>query len=142
MIEFCLIQEAMAVRCLKGVQKMNDNSFYIMIDFFVTACGIYIIAQYLFMIRTRELRQNMLIPKEISVKHCKDVEGYIKTMGTKQLIFGLAATICGAISLVQDMLGDYNLYISMTAMVIFLILCFWYGRASKKAIERFWQGNN
>ncbi len=109
-----------------------------MIDFFVTACGIYVIVQYLLMIKTRELRQNMLIPKEISVKKCKDAEGYIKATGTKQLIFGLAAVISGAIGLAQDMLGNYNFVLSMAVMVIFLILCFWYGRASKKAIEQFW----
>ncbi|MCD7716582.1 MAG: hypothetical protein LUI39_09045 [Lachnospiraceae bacterium] len=117
---------------------MGGDSFYIMIDLFVTACGIYIIAQYLFMVRTKELRQNMLIPKETRVEHCKDVQGYIQTMATKQLVFGIATTVCGAITLVQDLMGDYNLYVSMAAMVIFLVLCIWYGRASKKAIEKFW----
>jgi len=115
-----------------------DTSFYLMIDIFVTGCGIYVVVQYLFMARTHELRKNMLLPKEIPVERCKDVEGYIQAIGKKQLVFGLAATICGIISLLQDLLGSVNIYISMTAMVVFIVLCIWYGRASKQAIEKFW----
>ncbi|MCD8015193.1 MAG: hypothetical protein LUG99_18865 [Lachnospiraceae bacterium] len=117
---------------------MTDNSFYILIDVFVAGCGIYVIAQYLFMVKTRSLRQNMMLPKELSVEKCKDVEGYIKAIGTKLLLFGIAATVCGCISLVQDFAGFYNIYVSMGAMVVFIVLCIWYGRESKKAIDKFW----
>ncbi|MCD8338323.1 MAG: hypothetical protein LUD18_13855 [Lachnospiraceae bacterium] len=117
---------------------MSDNVFFIMIDIFVTICGIYVIAQYIFMVTTHELRKNMMLPKELPIERCKDQQGYIKAMGTKQLLFGVAATVCGLISLMQDLLGSYNVYVSMAAMVIFVVLCLWYGRASKKAIAEFW----
>ena len=117
---------------------MTGDSFYILVDILIFGCGIYIIAQYLFMVRTRELRQNMMLPKELSIKRCKDVEGYIKAIATKQLIFGIAAALCGMISLVQDIMGFYNIYVSMTAMVVFIVFCIWYRRESKKAIEQFW----
>ncbi|MCD8397133.1 MAG: hypothetical protein LUD12_08135 [Lachnospiraceae bacterium] len=117
---------------------MSDSVFYIMIDIFVTISGIYIIAQYIFMVATKELRKNMLLPKEIPIERCTDQKGYIKAMGTKQLIFGIAATACGLISLMQDLLGAYNMYVSMAAMVIFIVLSLWYGRESKKAISKFW----
>ncbi len=117
---------------------MSDNSFYIIIDFFVAACGVYVVVQYLLMIKTGKIRQNALLPKDISADHCRDAEGYIKAIGIKQLVFGLAATICGTISLVQDLMGVYNMYLSLASMVVFLVLCVWYGRASKKAIEQFW----
>ncbi|MCD7954370.1 MAG: hypothetical protein LUG93_01130 [Lachnospiraceae bacterium] len=117
---------------------MSSVSFYIMIDFLIIGCGIYIIAQYAFMARTHELRQNMMLPKELHIARCKDVEGYIRTIGKKQLAFGIASTVCGVLSLVQDLVGSVNIYISMAAMVIFIVLCIWYGRESKKAIEKYW----
>lgn len=117
---------------------MTDSSFYIIIDLIVAACGIYVIAQYVFMVRTHELRQNMMLPKELAVKRCKNVDGYIKAIGTKQLIFGIAAVVCGIINLAQDLLGLYNIYVSLASMLVFVVFCIWYGRASKKAIKEFW----
>ncbi|MCD8021635.1 MAG: hypothetical protein LUF30_01145 [Lachnospiraceae bacterium] len=114
------------------------DGFYMIIDVFVAICGVYVIAQYIFMVRTQELRQNMMIPKNFDVKRCKDVKGYIKAIGKKQLLFGIAATICGLISLAQDVFGFYNMYVSMTAMVVFIVLCIWYGRASKNAMDQYW----
>ncbi|MCD7882593.1 MAG: hypothetical protein LUI87_02625 [Lachnospiraceae bacterium] len=117
---------------------MSSDAFYIMIDLFIIGCGIYIIAQYIFMARTHELRQNMMLPKELPIARCKDVKGYIHDVGKKQLVFGIASTVCGVISLAQDLVGNVNIYISMTAMVVFIVLCVWYGRESKKAIEKYW----
>ncbi|MCD7834694.1 MAG: hypothetical protein LUH00_12025 [Lachnospiraceae bacterium] len=122
----------------KGDDELSDSVFYIMIDIFVTICGIYVIAQYIFMVTTKELRKNLMLPKELPIERCKDQKGYIKAMGTKQLLFGIAATVCGLISLMQDLLGAYNMYVSMAAMIIFIVLVLWYGRASKKAIAEFW----
>ncbi|MCD7737067.1 MAG: hypothetical protein LUI07_08940 [Lachnospiraceae bacterium] len=117
---------------------MTDSSFYILIDLFIAGCGIYIIVQYILMIRSRELRQNMMMPKDLKLEKCRDVEGYIHEIGTKQLVYGIVAVLCGGAGLAQDAIGLYNVYVSTISMVVFFILCIWYGLASKKAIEKFW----
>ncbi|MCD7818027.1 MAG: hypothetical protein LUH07_03105 [Lachnospiraceae bacterium] len=115
-----------------------DSSLYTIIDIVVAACGIYVIVQYILMVRTHQLRQNMLLPKDLQIKRCKDVDGYIKAVGSKQLVFGISGTVCGVVSLLQDVYGYYNVFVSMGVMALFIILCVWYGRASGKAIKEFW----
>ncbi|MCC8067970.1 MAG: hypothetical protein LIO94_12855 [Clostridiales bacterium] len=117
---------------------MTDGSFYTLIDLFVIGCGIYTVVQYILMVRTGELRQNMLLPKDIQIGKCKDTKGFIKAIGVKQLAFGIVATICGIVGLVQDVMNIYNVYVYMTTMVLFLVFCVWYAYGSKKAIEAFW----
>ncbi len=115
-----------------------DSSIFVLIDVLVLACGIYMIYQYIMLLRTRVLRQNMLMPKDLQVNKCKDVEGYIQVMGPKMLVFGIAAIVTGGLDMFQDAFGVYGSILSLIVMVVFVVLCFWYGFASRKAIRRFW----
>lgn len=115
---------------------MTDTSFYMIIDFFILAYGIYVLYQCIWMIRTGKLQQNMTLPKDLDVNKCKDSAGYIRFIGKKQLLFGLATVICGAIGLAQDATGVYDMYLGI--MVIFILLCIWYGWVSRQATQKFW----
>ncbi len=114
------------------------DSFYMFIDIMVVICGVYVVYQYIMMIRTEQIRENMLLPKDINIKKCKDVQGYIKSIGPKQLAFGIAATVCGIVGIIQDMYEIVSISLSLIIMVVFVAVCIWYGVAAKKAVDKFW----
>ncbi len=112
------------------------TSFYFLIDLLVFGCGVYVIWQYVHMIRTREISSSML-PKDIPATRCKDVDGYISEVGTRMLVFGITATICGIVDLAQDILGYDNIIFSLIVMAVFLVVCFWFGFASRNAMKKY-----
>ena len=112
--------------------------FYVMMDIIILVFGAYIMGQYLLMKKDGELKENMLLPKEVNVKRCKDVPGFIKYMGPKQLAFGATVLICGVIGIVQDSTGWDNMLVYMISIVICLASIIWYSVSMKKAIKAFW----
>ena len=70
---------------------MGSNSLFVIVDGMVMLCGIYVVYLYIVMVTTGKLTQNVLMPKDINIKKCKDVRGFIKYMGWKQLLFGVIA---------------------------------------------------
>lgn len=117
---------------------MNSTSFYGVMDLLITLCGAYVIYQYIIMASSHTIRQNMLMPKDLDVKKCKDVEGYIRFIGVRQIGFGATAVICGIIGLVQDFMGVYNMPVSIGSIIVFLLFCIWYGKAMMDAQKKFW----
>ena len=115
-----------------------ENSFYILMDMIIIAFGAYVIYQYAVMVKTGKIQQNMLLPKDINVKKCKDPQGFIKYMGMKQLLFGLATLLCGGIGLVQDYTGTANQAAYLLTIGVFVAFTVWYVVAMKKAIKQFW----
>lgn len=117
---------------------MNTNSIYALMDVVIVACGVYVLYLYVIMVRTGELKSSMLIPQSIDVKKCKDVAGFIKYTGTKQLIFGVVSILCGGIGLIQDFTQKIGTIPYMIAILVFFIYAMWFGLQVKKAAQMFW----
>lgn len=117
---------------------MGADSFYLIMDLIFTACGVYVIYHSILMMATKELRQNMMFPKDLDIKKCQDVPGYIRAVGIRQLVFGIAAMICGLIGIIQDRTGDVSVVVTFALIALFLAAAIWYGVAMKKAMVQFW----
>ena len=115
-----------------------DNSFFSLIDFMITACGVYVIYIYIEMVRTRSIKQNMLMPKDLDPKKCKDVPGYINYMGKRQLAFGIISFICGLVDLYQDFIQPLSFILYMVVMVAFIVCTVFFCVGMSKAVKRFW----
>lgn len=115
-----------------------DNSVFGIMDLLVAACGGYVIYQYIMMITTKTLRQNMLVSKDINIKKCKDVQGYIKDVSLPQIVFGLVSFGCGAIGLVQDFVTPVPTALYLGAMGVFILAAIWYCAVLRKAQKRYW----
>lgn len=113
--------------------------FYVLMDIIIIIFGGYIIYQYVLMKKDGTIKASMLLPKDLNVKRCKDVQGYIQFIGPKQLAFGVTALICGVIGLVQDMTGWNSMIVYIPSIVICLACVVWYTRSMKKAIKEFWK---
>lgn len=117
---------------------MNTNSIYALIDVMIVGCGIYIIYLYAMMVKTREIKESILMPKGLEGKKCKDPDGYIRFIGVKQLLFGIIAVISGGIGLAQDLTSAVGLPVYMVMVVVFLGYIVWYCVQIKKAEKLFW----
>lgn len=117
---------------------MEISTFNALLDLMVTGAGVYVIYLYIDMVKSRRLKQNMLLPKDLNLKKCSDVEGYINFMGTKQLIFGLVALLCGVIGLIEDYTHTLGMAVYLAAIGVFLITVVWYTVSMKKALKLFW----
>lgn len=117
---------------------MNTNSMFGLMDLIIVGGGIYVIYQYIVMVTSRRLTNSMLLPKEIDPKKCKDTEGYINYIGIKQLAFGIAATVCGGIGLLQSYTDKIGASAYFVGMILFVCVAVWYSVSIKKAMKEFW----
>ena len=116
-----------------------ESSLYSLIDLMIAFCGLYVIVEYAAMVRTKKLRTNMLLPKEVNLSRCKDQEGYIKYIGNKQLAFGVTACINGILGLLQDYKILVVPVVTTVAMILFIISAGFYVYAYKQGLKKFWK---
>ena len=114
------------------------GDFYLIMDMLISAAGVYVVVQYIMMIKSGKVQQNMLLPKDVDAKKCKDPAGYIKYIGSRQLVFGLAAVLCGVLGLIQDVTKASYGIVSMIGTVIFLVCTVWYAAGMRKAMAEYW----
>lgn len=117
---------------------MDTTSMFGIMDLIVVGGGIYVLYQYVIMVTSRQLKSSLLLPKDLNIKKCRDVEGYINYVGLKQLIFGIVALVCGIIGLIQDYTQTFGTIWYMGAIVVFLVVAIWYSMAIKTAIKLYW----
>ena len=87
------------------------------------AAGVYSIYAWYKMKITGEINTTLLLGKGIDPKRCKDTPGYLKKAKPVVLIFGIVATVYGAIDTLSNLVWPDNelLYIiDIVLMVLFL----------------------
>lgn len=117
---------------------MSSNSLFVIVDGMVMLCGIYVVYLYIVMVTTGKLSQNVLMPKEVNIKKCKDVPGFIRYIGWKQLLFGVIAILCGTLGIVQDYMNAVHPVLYLGSIVVFVGYAVWYSVNIKKAMNLFW----
>ena len=117
---------------------MVSNSIYMLMDLLIAGCGVYVICNYLSMYRSKSVKSSVLFPKGFQADQCKDVSGFLKYIGIRQIAFGLASLASGSFSLYQDYTGTASVGAYLITLAVFLIFAAWYSIAMKKAMQRFW----
>ena len=106
------------------------DSMFVMIDMIVAGFGCYILYGWFLMKSKGEVKENLILPKGVTMKHCKDRAGFIAEIQPKMLAFGIATLACGAMGILNDftqLLG--NIYLVIT--IIFLVVVFWFGKTRR-----------
>ena len=90
----------------------------------VLFCGCYCLYAAYQMKWKGVINTNLLLPKNMAFKKCKDTQGYIKEMFPTLLIFAIATTLCGAIDIVNSFLVSIEIayYISLVLFLLSLVL--------------------
>ncbi len=117
---------------------MNTNSVFSFMDILVVACGVYVLYLYVEMVKGGKIRENMLLPKGLNVKKCKDINAFIRYIGPKQLILGISALLCGAAGLLQDFTTYVSPPVYLCTLFLFFACAIWYTFVMKKAVKMFW----
>ncbi|MDO5422962.1 MAG: hypothetical protein Q4F41_04470 [Eubacteriales bacterium] len=112
------------------------DSMFIMVDLIITGFGVYLLYAWFLMAQKGEVKENLVLPKNMTMKRCKDKDGFVNFMKPKMLGFGIVMLICGLFGLLNDftgVLGNFSLLIT----VIFLVAAIWYGVGTKNAIKNY-----
>lgn len=115
------------------------NSYFGIMDLIIAVSGIYVIVQYVLMVKTKKLRQNMLLPKGVNLSKCRDREGFIGYIGLKQLAFGITALLNGVLGLLQDLAVISVPAVTNVSMVLFVAAAGWYIYAYKQGMKKYWK---
>ena len=113
------------------------NSMFSLMDLVIAACGVYILYVWYLLKFKGEIKENILLPKDVPVKRCKDKAGYVAEMAQKVLIYGCVVTVCGAIGIIEDMFHVFgNTYLIMLA--VFLAVTVWFVMQARGALKKYW----
>ena len=116
---------------------METYSVMSFLDIIVLLAGFYVFYAWFLLVKKKEIRQGVMIPKDVDPKRCKDIDGYVQYMSPRTLLLGVMAVVSGGVGLYQDNVKLLNPIIYWTLFAAFLAIIFWFGISSKKAVEKF-----
>ena len=85
-----------------------------------------------------EIKQEVLMGKDIDLKKCKDLEGYKAFIGPKMLVFGVGAVVYGGMGLVNSYVTPLPSMLYNVMMFVFLLVLIWFALMARKGTEKFW----
>ena len=122
--------------CLTGdecekseVRFMGSDSFMILFDVIIFGYGIYLIYSGYQMKKTHQ--PSSLIINQTELVGARDVKGFCEAMYKPLILFGVLAVIYGIAGYVNDKYLNGPIA-NLVAVALFLVLCFWFFRETKK----------
>ena len=85
-----------------------------------------------------EIKQEVLMSKDIELKKCKDLEGYKAYIAPKMLVFGVGAVAYGGMGLVNSYVTPLPSMLYNVMMFVFLLVPIWFALMARKGTEKFW----
>ena len=114
---------------------MDNTSLMSFLDIIVVLAGVYVLYSWYLLVTKKEIRQGVMIPKDVDPRRCKDIDGFVKYMSPRTLVLGIMALISGGIGIYQDNIRLLNPIIYWTFFVAFLGVLIWFGYGTKKALK-------
>ncbi len=114
---------------------MDNTSIMSFLDIIVVLAGAYVLYSWYLLITKKEIKQGVLIPKDVEPKRCKDIDGFVKYMSPRTLVLGIMALISGGIGIYQDTVKLIHPIAYWSFFVAFLLVLVWFGYGSKKALK-------
>lgn len=98
--------------------------------------GAYCLYAYFMMRTKREINKTVLLPKDVDVKKCKDIDGYIKDTSLPLLILAISVLTYGLAEAVNEYVRNVGslLFIILALVAIVLI---WFAVVVKKANKKY-----
>ena len=119
------------------INTMDTSSMFAFMDLLVIVAGIYVLYSFYLLKFKKEIKQGVLIPKDVNPKSCKDLEGYIGYMGPKTLVLGLAAIASGGVGLYNDLAAPVRGAVYWVVFGLFFAALIWFMYGTRKADKRF-----
>ena len=114
------------------------DNIWSLLDIIFVGAGLYMLYAWFLMTTKGEVKQEVLMSKDIDLKKCKDLEGYKTYIAPKMLVFTVGALIYGGAGLVNSYVTPIPLMVYNILMVAFLIDLLWFAVMARKGTEKFW----
>lgn len=114
-----------------------DNIWSFM-DLIFAGAGLYALYAYYQMKTRGEITTSILMSKDVDVRKCKDIEGYMRFVLPKILVFGIAAFLYGVLGLVNTYVYAVPAAVYMAGMIVFFAILVWYAFQTRKGVQMFW----
>ena len=116
---------------------METTSIMGMLDIIMLLAGVYVLYGWYLLQFKGEIKQGLLIPKDMDPGRCKDFEGFRKATSLPVLLTGLVALASGGIGLYQDYVAMLPAVLYWVSFVLFLGVLVWYMIVAKKAMKKY-----
>lgn len=113
------------------------DSMFSMMDIIIILGGLYLLYTYYLMKFKGEVKESILLPKDLPVRKCKDLPAYISDMSPKVLVYGIVVVLCGITGLLEDMYHIMG-WIYLAAFLIFIAASAWFIVQTKGAVKKYW----
>ncbi len=113
--------------------------FSMMFDVISLACGIYLLVTWSKLrIAGRLFPNSLLVPRDKTVKDCRDPTGYIHYISPRLLTVGIVIVLSGLLGLFNSYFQFYGFWAAEGIVAVALAALIWYAVCSMKANKRFW----
>ena len=112
------------------------GDFTMILSIVILGSGLYCLFAAYMLKAKGVINKSILLAKDKDPSKCKDKEAYINCVFPKVVILGIAALLFSAVDLVNSYVQEI-MPVWAAAMVIFLIVLFWFGAATKKASNQY-----
>ena len=114
------------------------DNIWSLLDIIFVGAGVYMLYAWFLLTTKGEIKQEVLMSKDINLKKCKDLEGYKAYIAPKMIVFAVGALIYGGAGLVNSYVTPLPSIVHNVLMVVFLIDLVWFALMSRKGTEKFW----
>lgn len=101
------------------------------------ACGGYCIAAWYRMTKKGEICKTILLPQDISLKKCKDLDGYRKEAAPKLLVLGIFVCLFGIFDLAITMLDLRTAAAVWGSMALLIIVLVWFWKTASSLRKKY-----
>ncbi len=102
----------------------------------IAACGVYCLYGFYLVKIKRELPKGILLPKDMDVKKCRDLEGYCREVQTPLLILGIVAVAQGIADIYNTSVGGID-SVYFALFIIFVIILPWFAVRVRKMNKKY-----
>ena len=114
------------------------DNIWSFLDIIFVGAGVYMLYAWFLMKKKGEIKQEVLMSKDIELKKCKDLEGYKAYIAPKMVVFGVSAVIYGGMGLVNSYVTPLPSMLYNVMMFVFLLVLIWFALMERKGTEKFW----
>ena len=109
-----------------------------LMDILFLGAGLYVIFAWYQMKTKGEIKEDLLLGKDVQLRKCKDLEGYKAYIGPKMLLFGIGTALYGGVGLINTYVLTLPNAVYLAVMAIFFVVLIWFAVCAKKGVKMFW----
>ena len=117
---------------------MPMESMFMIVDFLVLGCGVYVLYGWLQLRKAGHLIDNKLIyPNGCTAANCKEPEAFYAYMMPRFLLLGILTTLDGIVTVVNDFLPFMPSAASLTLNGLFFAFIVYFAVIISRSYKRF-----